>query len=91
MSENFRHHVATRREIIFVEVPVETPTAGPAYGRPVYPPPFKRNAPTHWQPAHRPPSKRAATADLLRRIAEQEAGLHEFMRQAREQAGRHAG
>jgi hypothetical protein len=88
----YRHHRAHAGEtrIVIVPVPLE---AGPQYGRVTKPPAYPSNRREAWKPAQGIParSKRAATADLLRRIAEQEAGLHEFMRSAREGAARHAG
>jgi hypothetical protein len=64
MSDSYRRHVATRREIVFIEVPV----AGPAFGRQPKPPRYPSNSREPWRPATRPP--KLSKAERLVRFLE---------------------
>lgn len=80
-----RHHHAV--QVVFVE----TPAAGsPKSARTVKPGRYPTQRREPWRPASRPPSKAAATVELLRRIAGQDAMVRDFMRSAREEVRSHA-
>jgi hypothetical protein len=74
-----RHHVATRREIIFIEVP----TAGsPENARPVRPRQYRRNQLEPWRPALDIPrrlSKAERQARFLDAIRRQDEIVREHM------------
>jgi hypothetical protein len=83
MSDSYRHHVATRREIVFIEVPV----AGPAFGRQPKPPRYPRQVQTQpWRPATRPPNKAEALRRFLERVNRQNEEARAFMAEARRRA-----
>jgi hypothetical protein len=82
-----RHHRVSR-EIIFVPVPFEG--GSPKTMREVKRSrPYPSNQRQPWRRATRPPSKAAATVNLVRRIAEHESAVRDFMQQVRE-GSRHA-
>jgi hypothetical protein len=76
MSDSYRHHVATRREIIFVEVPV----AGPAFGRQPKPARYPHQRREAWKPATRPPNKAERLVRWLDQCRRQEEIIREFMK-----------
>jgi hypothetical protein len=77
MSENFRHHRASR-EIVFVAVPV--PAAGSPEPFPHRPPPkYPQQHHQPWRPQRSIPSKANATACLLRQIAANEMAAREML------------
>jgi hypothetical protein len=92
MTENYRHyraHPGGPSNTVVVFVPIEG--GSPKTLRTVKPGSYPVNQPGHWRPAQHPPkSKGAATVDLLRRTAQQNEEVREFMRRAREGDRRHA-
>jgi hypothetical protein len=78
MSENFRHHVATRREIIIVPVPYEIGTV--KHTRTVHPPAYRHGQHQPWRPATRPPNKAQRVARWLDQCKRQEEIVREFMK-----------
>ena len=75
MTDSYRRHVATRREIVFIEVPV----AGPDYGRRGKPPAYKRNQLEPWQPRTRPPNKGERVARWLDQCRRQQEAVREML------------
>jgi hypothetical protein len=75
MSENYRHHHAVK--VIIIPVPSAGSPAPLRPAKPIYP---KRDSPTHWRRQRAIPSKAAATANLLRQIAQNEASARSMMR-----------
>lgn len=73
----YRHHVATRREIVFIEVPV---AGSPKNARDVKPGRYPHQPREHWTG----PPRRNSKADALRRLIEnmrrQDEIAREFMR-----------
>ena len=65
MSDNYRRHVATRREIVFIEVPV---AGSPKTLREVKPGRYPSNPREPWRPATRPPKlSKAEQAERIQR------------------------
>jgi hypothetical protein len=89
MTDRYRHHVATRREIIIVPVPV----AGPDFGRRGKPPAYRHDQHQPWKPQRdipvtRPPTKAQRMSEFMRRVQQQTEDAREFMRQARQASQR---
>jgi hypothetical protein len=85
MSDSYRHHVATRREIVFIEVPV----AGPDFGRQVKPRYGKQDRPQPWRPQRdipAKPNKAEALRRFLERVNRQNEEVRAFMAEARRRA-----
>ena len=79
MTENFRHHRASRDvQVIVIPVPFEAGSSQPLKWAkpPAYP--STRRAP--WQPARTIPSKATATKRLLDSIIENEMAVREMLR-----------
>jgi hypothetical protein len=76
MSDSYRRHVATRREIVFIEVPV----AGPAFGRQPKPARYPSQQRQPWRPATRPPSKAERLVRWLDQCRRQEEAVREMLR-----------
>lgn len=75
-SDSYRRHVATRREIVFIEVPV---AGSPQEGRRLRPGPYKRNQLEPWKPATRPPSKAERIARWLDQCRRQQEAVREML------------
>lgn len=79
MSEDYRHHVATR--IVVIPVPYEI--GSPKVVRPIKPSYPQQDRLPAWKPARHPP-RRVGKAEALRqfldRWARQEEALREFMK-----------
>lgn len=85
MSDSYRHHVATRREIVFIEVPV----AGPDYGRRGKPPAYRHDQHQPWKPQRdipAKPNKAEALRRFLERVNRQNEEVRAFMAEARRRA-----
>lgn len=86
MSDSYRRHVATRREIVFIEVPV---AGSPKEGRRGKPGRYPSNPREPWRPQRDIPAK-PNKADALRRFLEQVNRQNEevraFMAEARRRA-----
>ena len=85
MSDSYRHHVATRREIVFIEVPV----AGPDYGRRGKPARYPSNPREPWRPQRdipAKPNKAEALRRFLERVNRQNEEVRAFMAEARRRA-----
>jgi hypothetical protein len=81
MTENFRHHRACSREIVFVAVPV--PAAGsPAPLYRVKPPAYKRNSPEPWRPRTKL-GKAERVVEFIRRAQNQDSEVRAFLDAAR--------
>jgi hypothetical protein len=86
MTDDRRHHVATRREIIFVEVPVAGTVKETHRAKP---PAYRHSQHQPWRPAHdipvtRPPTKAQRLGEFMRRVQQQTEDAREVMRHARE-------
>ena len=85
----YRHHRAhaggPETRIVFVEVPV---AGSPKSVKGVKPGSYPHQRREAWRPRTKPPTKAERTVNFLRRIAEQESAVRDFMQQARE-ASRH--
>ena len=86
MSDSYRHHVATRREIVFIEVPV---AGSPESIRQSKPPAYKRDQLSHWRPQQDIPArlnKAEALRKFLERVSRQNEEVRAFMAEARRRA-----
>jgi hypothetical protein len=77
MSDSYRHHVATRREIVFIEVPV---AGSPKEGRRLRPPRYPHQERQAWRPSTRPPTKAERLNRFLRDLAENDRIAREMMK-----------
>ena len=66
MTDDRRHHVATRREIIFVEVPVAGTMTRDHRAKP---PAYRHDQHQPWRPATRHPSDQTADQGRTGRVA----------------------
>jgi hypothetical protein len=74
---DYRHHVATRREIIFVPIPVAGTVRETHRAKPGKYPHERREA---WRPATRPPNKAERIVRWLDQCRRQEEAIREMLR-----------
>ena len=86
MTDDRRHHVATRREIIFVEVPVAGTVRETHRAKP---PAYRHDQRQPWKPQRdipAKPNKAEALRRFLERVNRQNEEIRAFMAEARRRA-----